>query len=230
LEQPPTKHSASLWHAFLKLVPSTRSWCALPGGTAIARSPTGVGAPGSPVGGASGPGAGSGAGAGAGEPVSLTGAGQAHEPQRTAARSATREERAMAPTLLERPRRDPPAIDLEWGRVPAVHPLRAAAAAAALAAALAAGPPAARAGDPSQVWRTIETEHFQVHYYEPHLDIARKVAASAEIAHRTLTAALGHAPEQKTHIIVVDDTDGSNGFASVLPRNRVTLYASAPPD
>ncbi len=109
--------------------------------------------------------------------------------------------------------------------------MRTGAALAALAAALIlAMPGPARAGDPSLVWRTVETEHFEVHYHEPLGDVARKVALSAERAHATLSAALRHDPSGKTQIVVWDDTDGSNGFASVVPRNVITLFASAPAD
>ena len=101
---------------------------------------------------------------------------------------------------------------------------------AVVAAVLAASAARAHAGDPTQVWRTVETEHFQVHYHEPLGAVARRVALSAERAHATLTRALRNTPEGQTHIVVVDDTDGSNGFASVLPRNDITLYTSAPPD
>ena len=100
--------------------------------------------------------------------------------------------------------------------------------AAALALLLAA--PAAHAGDPSQVWRTIETAHFQIHYTEPLGDVAHKVAVSAERAHAVLTVALRHEPATQTHIVLIDDSDSSNGFASVLPRNDITLFASAAPD
>jgi hypothetical protein len=115
----------------------------------------------------------------------------------------------------------------------AVHARRRVQAAIALAvsvltALLVAGD--ANAGDASQVWRTIETAHFQVHYHEPLGDVARKVALSAERAHATLSAALGHTPAEKTQIVVRDETDSSNGFASVVPRNRIVLFASAPPD
>jgi WD40-like Beta Propeller Repeat len=102
---------------------------------------------------------------------------------------------------------------------------------AALAASIAGalgGAGEARAGDPSLVWRTIETAHFEVHYHEPLGDVARRVALSAERAHATLTAALRHAPSGKTHIVVLDDTDASNGMATVVPRNSITLFASAP--
>lgn len=84
------------------------------------------------------------------------------------------------------------------------------------------------AGDPHRVWKTIETEHFVIHYYEPLLDIARQVAAAAERSHAVLVPVFAHAPEEKTQVIITDEIDGANGFASVVPRNRVQLYASAP--
>lgn len=86
----------------------------------------------------------------------------------------------------------------------------------------------ARAGDGSLTWWTLETEHFTVHYYDPHEDVARRVAVVAERAHRILAPALGHEPKERTHIVVSDDTDGANGFASVLPRNVIHVYATAP--
>lgn len=86
----------------------------------------------------------------------------------------------------------------------------------------------ARAGDPELVWMTIETDHFAVHYYEPMGDMAHRVAVVAERSHRVLTPVLGHAPTEKTHIVLVDDTDGSNGFANAVPRNAIRLFASAP--
>lgn len=102
--------------------------------------------------------------------------------------------------------------------------LRGALALAALALAVAS----ARAGDPDRVWRTVESEHFTITYSGDLDAVARRVAVIAERAHRVLTPVFDHRPRGKTHIVIVDDNDGANGFASVLPRNQVTLYASAP--
>ena len=103
---------------------------------------------------------------------------------------------------------------------------RVGAATAAVIALAANGP--AQAGDPLRVHHTLESEHFIVHYWEPMEPLARRVAVVAEAAHRTLAPALDHAPSEKTIITVVDDTDSANGFASVLPRNAIQLYATAP--
>lgn len=104
---------------------------------------------------------------------------------------------------------------------------RAVAVAATLALALGLGA-RARAGDLSQVWHTIETEHFLVHYYEPNADVGRRVAVVAEHAYRELVPAFGHPPDERTHITISDDTDSANGFASATPRNHIGLYATAP--
>jgi Tol biopolymer transport system component len=102
------------------------------------------------------------------------------------------------------------------------------AAALALALVAALGSPHARAGDPTRVYRTIESDHFVITYYEPLGDVARRIAVVAERAHRTLSPALGHAPDTKTQILVLDDTDSANGFASVVPRNAIQAYATGP--
>lgn len=91
-----------------------------------------------------------------------------------------------------------------------------------------AAPRPGHAGDPLRVWKTLETEHFVIHYYEPLLDVARRVAAAAERSHTVLVPIFDHAPDGKTQVVITDDTDGANGFASVVPRNHIGLFATAP--
>lgn len=84
------------------------------------------------------------------------------------------------------------------------------------------------AGDPERVWRTIESEHFIIVYPAPLDDLGRRVAVVAERAHSTLVPALNYRPPVKTVITVHDDTDGANGFANVIPKNAITVFATAP--
>ncbi len=84
------------------------------------------------------------------------------------------------------------------------------------------------AGDGTLVWKTIETEHFIIHYHEPLDDVAYKVAAAAERSHEVLVPVFDYAPPQKTQVVLTDNTDSSNGFAGVLPRNRIRLFTTAP--
>jgi hypothetical protein len=106
---------------------------------------------------------------------------------------------------------------------PGVMGLRSLALAAVLVGALPAW-----AGDGTQKWKTIESDHFVIHYYEPLGDVGKRVAAIAERSHSVLAPVFQHKPVEKTHIVLNDMTDGANGFASVLPRNRITLFVTAP--
>lgn len=109
------------------------------------------------------------------------------------------------------------------------------------AALVAAAAQTASAGDSKRVYKTVETPHFIIHYWEPTGiaaqreaglsplgDVAQRVAVVAERAHAVLAPALDHAPAEKTIIFLTDDTDSANGSAGVLPRNAITLYATAP--
>lgn len=100
--------------------------------------------------------------------------------------------------------------------------------AALVCAVLAAATRSAEARDPTRAHYTVETDHFVVHYYAPLDDVAQRVAVLAERAHQTLAPALDHIPRTKTIIVLVDDTDSANGFAGVLPRNAMQIFATAP--
>ena len=76
----------------------------------------------------------------------------------------------------------------------------------------------ANAGDPTRVYKSVETDHFRIYYWEPLDDVARRVGVVAERAHRVLSPALGKVPTEKTLIFLADDTDSANGFATTLPR------------
>lgn len=86
----------------------------------------------------------------------------------------------------------------------------------------------ARAGDPDQRWRTIETEHFYVHYLVGEEDAAERVAAVAERAYDRLTVAWGHEIFLKTHISLYDNQDTANGRATAVPFPQIIAYTTAP--
>ncbi len=99
--------------------------------------------------------------------------------------------------------------------------LLAAALASPRAAALAQLPPAAD-------WKTIEAEHVRV-TYGPGLEaLARRAAVTGEETWALLAASVTRAPRGKVDIILADNVDFSNGFASVFPSNRITIYAQPP--
>ncbi len=86
----------------------------------------------------------------------------------------------------------------------------------------------ARANNGELRWKTIETEHFYVHYTAGAEAVAERMAMTAERAHDRLSVELGHAPLLKTHMIVRDDTDTANGSATAAPFARISANVVAP--
>ncbi len=114
----------------------------------------------------------------------------------------------------------------------------AAASLLALPLALALGAPAAASAqlrDPLIEWRSIETEHFDIHYHDPLALVARRVGTVAERAHTTLREIFGFEPtptpgQTRIQIVLTDDSDSANGSATALPFDTIRLYAEPPED
>lgn len=100
-----------------------------------------------------------------------------------------------------------------------------------LSAALAIAPARAPAQLPPDArWRTLETPHFRVHFTEGLEPLARRAADRAERAHAQISAALVRPPRGKVDLVVSDNVDYANGYATPLPTNRVVVYAHPPTD
>lgn len=105
------------------------------------------------------------------------------------------------------------------------------AAAALLIASLLLPPASLRAQiPPDAAWRTLRTEHFHVHFTPELEPLARRAAASAERAYGLLSESLVEPPGGTIDLIVADNVDFANGFATPFPRNRVVVYAHSPAD
>ncbi|TNF28357.1 MAG: hypothetical protein EP329_18030, partial [Deltaproteobacteria bacterium] len=98
----------------------------------------------------------------------------------------------------------------------------------ALLLTLALGSPARAGTDPARRWFSIETDHFVVHTYDGGEALAREAAAYCEEAWTAVNDALGWTPEERVQVVLTDEGDGANGFASVMPFNAITLYAWPP--
>jgi hypothetical protein len=83
--------------------------------------------------------------------------------------------------------------------------------------------------DPRLPWRTLETEHFLIHFAEQNRPQSRIVAAIAERVYLRTTALLDWRPRLRTHIVLMDSADFANGFASPVPFNLSGIFLS-PPD
>ena len=82
--------------------------------------------------------------------------------------------------------------------------------------------------DPGLNWKTIENEHLYVHFADGKKAIAERVLAITEAAHQRLTEELNWSPKEKTHVILSDETDQPNGFATPIFFNRTVLYLAPP--
>ncbi len=87
---------------------------------------------------------------------------------------------------------------------------------------------ASEAVAPRDHWRTIVTPSFRIHYHEGLGPLAYEVAQLAEAVLLELEGILGNRATRPIHVVLTDETDGANGFAEILPQNRVTLLCGVP--
>src|SRR5688572_7381192 len=81
--------------------------------------------------------------------------------------------------------------------------------------------------DPGDRWYTIETAHFRVHFTKPLQDEGRRAAVNAERAWAELSTELVP-PRGKVDLVVADNVDYVNGYATSFPSNRIVIFAHPP--
>jgi len=81
--------------------------------------------------------------------------------------------------------------------------------------------------DPSGPWRTLHTSHFRIHFRPPYRDVALLEAREAERSYALLAGEL-HPPRGVVDLTLGDDVDASNGFTTVFPTSRITIFATPP--
>jgi hypothetical protein len=82
---------------------------------------------------------------------------------------------------------------------------------------------------PRATWYTLETPHFDIHFYPAEQKFAERAAHIAERAYRLITRYLNWRPSGRVNITLNDQTDSANGFASSIPYNFIYAYG-VPPD
>jgi len=85
----------------------------------------------------------------------------------------------------------------------------------------------AAAQDPSGHWRTLHTQHFRIHFRPDYRARAVVAAREAERAYVLLSGEL-HPPRGIIDLTVSDDVDAANGFTTVFPSNRFTIFLVPP--
>ena len=80
---------------------------------------------------------------------------------------------------------------------------------------------------PDDHWRTLHTRHFRVHFTPALEEEARRAAVNAERAYTELSTELVP-PRGTIDLVISDNVDFVNGYATPFPSNRIVLYAHPP--
>ena len=82
---------------------------------------------------------------------------------------------------------------------------------------------------PSADWRTLETEHFRVHFTAPTEDWARRAASRLESIRERVREEVGFDPQPTVDVLVIDPISRANGSAwPMLTWPRMLLYTTPP--
>ncbi|HEX9368121.1 MAG TPA: hypothetical protein VF921_15930, partial [Vicinamibacterales bacterium] len=81
--------------------------------------------------------------------------------------------------------------------------------------------------DPRLRFRTVRTEHFDLHAHQGEEALARRLAGIVERVRMKFQPVLG-VPRGRVHVILVDQTDLSNGWATPLPYDTIEITAVPP--
>ncbi len=82
--------------------------------------------------------------------------------------------------------------------------------------------------DAALTWQTLHSPNFRIHFHDGLADQAHNVAEIAEDVHRRLTPYFSWQPKLATDIVLMDEVDFANGFATPLPSNRIVLWLAPP--
>lgn len=82
--------------------------------------------------------------------------------------------------------------------------------------------------DPARRFRTITTDHFIIYFHQGEERTGRRLATIAEDTWPRLHERFKFAP-RRTHVVLVDQSELANGYATPQPRNTIVVSASWPP-
>ena len=82
--------------------------------------------------------------------------------------------------------------------------------------------------DPRLRFQTTRTEHFDIHAHQGEEALARRLAVIAERVRQKFEPVFGR-PRGRVQVILVDQTDLSNGWATPFPYDAIEITAVPPP-
>jgi hypothetical protein len=81
--------------------------------------------------------------------------------------------------------------------------------------------------DPTGRWRTLTTPHVRVHVRAEQLALGARAAVEAESAYAALARVLP-SPRGRVEVVVADNQDVANGYATPYPVARIVVFATPP--
>ena len=93
--------------------------------------------------------------------------------------------------------------------------------ATALAVVCAGAWPSAQVFDPTLRFRVLNTEHFVIHFHQGEDPLAQRLAGIAEDTWHALERPLGLTPPRRTQVVLADQTELCNGYATPGPYDTV---------
>ena len=82
--------------------------------------------------------------------------------------------------------------------------------------------------DPALRFRALPTAHFVIYFHQGEDRLAQRLARIAEETWHTLERPLAVTPPRKTHVVLADQTELYNGYATPLPYDTVVIYTVTP--
>jgi WD40-like Beta Propeller Repeat len=82
--------------------------------------------------------------------------------------------------------------------------------------------------DPALRFRVTATEHFVIYFHQREERAAQRLAAIAEETWRALQRPLGVRPPLRTHVVLADQSEVANGYATPLPYDTIVIYTMWP--
>ncbi|PYR20659.1 MAG: hypothetical protein DMF94_11005 [Acidobacteria bacterium] len=82
--------------------------------------------------------------------------------------------------------------------------------------------------DPALRFRMLPTEHFTIYFHKGEERLAGRLAVIAEETWRILERPLGVMPPRRTQVVLADQTELANGYATPLPFDTIVIYTVSP--
>jgi hypothetical protein len=83
--------------------------------------------------------------------------------------------------------------------------------------------------DPALTFRVLRTDHFRIYFHRGEERLAARLGPIAEDSWRALTRPLGVRPPPLTHVVLANQSELANGYATPLPYNTIVIYPASPP-